>query len=167
MSESEQSPSDVIDLAVAASTAPTSSGPASPSASPAAHALLELIGRALAPEADETTRAQARELWTQCATALLAGTTAASPPPPQPAGLPMPVAPFPLPPPSMPLPPPSMPTPPLMAAMQAIKQMTPDQLLDTALQRLRAALPSGANVPASRGIQFHLVPVPPTTPGVR
>jgi hypothetical protein len=55
----------------------------------------------------------------------------------------------------------------MLLAMQAVKQMSPDQLLDTALQRLRAALPAGANVPATRGIQFHLVPIPPPVPGAK
>lgn len=161
MSESELPPSNVIEPpAHETPIAPASSPAASLSTSqPAAHALLELIGRALSPEADEGTRAQARELWTQCAAALLAGNATSPTPPPAPTSLPMPVAPI--------MPPPSMPMPPLMAAVQAIKQMTPDQLLDTALQRLRAALPSGANVPAARGIQFHLVPVPPGTPGAK
>jgi hypothetical protein len=47
-----------------------------------------------------------------------------------------------------------------------LRQLPPDQLLDLALQRLRAALPAGATVPPSKGIQFQLVPVT-SPPGSR
>jgi hypothetical protein len=161
MSESEH-PSIVIDAQAQESPSAPASSPesSSPGAPPAVHALLELIGRGLAPDADPAVRAQARELWTQCAAGLMAnGAPVLAPaPPPLPSALPMPVV--------------ShmhgaAAAPPVMAAMQALKHMSPDQLLDTALQRLRAALPSGTNVPASRGIQFHLVPIPPPPSGAK
>lgn len=58
-----------------------------------------------------------------------------------------------------------LPTSPLAMAARTLRQLPPDQLLDLALQRLRAALPAGATVSPPKGIQFQLVPVTP--PGSR
>lgn len=136
---------------------------------PQAHALLEMIGRGLAPDADESVRAQARELWVRALSMLapamfpLAGGAASGGP--LPGALPSPSTPpatgaMPTSPgaavPSAPLP-----TSPIALAAQAIKQMTPDQLIDTLIQRVRAALPAGTTVATPRGIQFQFVPVPP------
>jgi hypothetical protein len=55
----------------------------------------------------------------------------------------------------------ALPATPIAMAARALKQMTPDQLIDLVLQRLRAALPAGSAVATPRGIQFPLVPVPP------
>jgi hypothetical protein len=58
---------------------------------------------------------------------------------------------------------PSVPAPSPHAAVHAIasvlRGMTPDQLLDLAISRLRAALPAGADVPRSQAVNFHLVPL--------
>jgi len=51
-------------------------------------------------------------------------------------------------------------------AARMLRQLPPDQLLDLALQRLRAALPAGATVPTPKAIQFQLVPITPP-PGSR
>lgn len=45
------------------------------------------------------------------------------------------------------------------ALASALRGMTPDQLLDLAITRLRAALPAGAEVPAAQAIKFPLVPI--------
>lgn len=131
--------------------------PASPPAlPPEAHAMLELVARGLAPDADESTRHAARELWAQFAHVM---TTTAPVTPAMPAAPLMPI------PPAMPavpaMPTPPVPTTPIAVAARALRQMPPDQLLDLALQRLRAALPPGATVSTPRGIQFQLVPVMP------
>ena len=123
----------------------------SPSALPVeTRSILETIDRGLAGDADDATRAAARDLWTRLAPALAAVPSTAGAPA-------MPAAPA-LGPPIMP----SLPSPasPLVMAAHALKQLSPDQLLDMVLGRLRAALPAGATVPTPRGIQFQLVPVP-------
>jgi hypothetical protein len=166
MSEPEPPPPDLQDAqprevpAPPAASSHSAAPPPHPLAPPEVHALLETIGRALAPDADDGMRAQARELWTRCVSELTAGGAPAHAqplPPSGPSGLPTPVA-------APPhaggtYAPPAM--PPITAAVQAVKQMSPDQLLDIALQRLRASLPAGVNVAVPRGIQFNLVPIPP------
>jgi len=152
---SQHAPS-VADLAEhGAASAPGIAMPAAPPADP--RALLELIGLGLAPEADDATRAAARELWAQCAQSLTA-TVPVTPPDPLPAAAPV-VLPAPLTSavPVMPTTP--VPTSPIGIAARALRQLPPDQLLDLLLQRLRTALPTGATVPTPRGIQFQLVPV--------
>jgi hypothetical protein len=136
-----------------------------PSALPTeTHALLELIARGLAPDADEPTRAIARDLWAQFAQALAPGAAmpAASATPAVPA---MPAAPA-LPP--VPMPPvapivPSIPVPmsPIAVTARALRQMTPDQRLDLLLTHLRSRLPAGATVPIPKGVQFQFIPVTP------
>ena len=162
-------------------------------------AVIELIGRALAPDADEHTRAAARELWARFAQMIAmapdvlaaAGTPSAPAAPSAPVmpGMPiMPSAPR-MPPtpivqtaPSMQtapivpvahsmqampmLPQPPTPTSPFVTATGAMRQMSPDQLLDVVLGRLRAKLPAGANPPTPKGLQIPLVPVAPL-PGAR
>lgn len=53
----------------------------------------------------------------------------------------------------------SPPTPQAAAHMiaSALRGMTPDQLLDLAIARLRAALPAGAAVPVAQPVKFQLV----------
>ena len=55
--------------------------------------------------------------------------------------------------------------PPQAAAMHmiasALRGMQPDQLLDLAIARLRAAVPAGADVASVPGVKFHLLPLPP------
>jgi hypothetical protein len=126
-----------------------------------AHAMLELIGRGLAPDADDAMRDAARDLWARFAHtfATAAPVTPAAP------GIPtapaMPVAAV------MPMVP--LPSSPIAMAARTLRQLPPEQLLDLALQRLRAALPAGATVPTPKGIQFQLVPVTPSLgpPGAR
>ena len=136
---------------------------------PETHALVELICRGLAPEADESTRTAARDLWSRFAQSIA---TAAQPMPAapvtSPAPMPLPASVMPLAPATPPLttmPTVLLPASPVAMAARALRQLPPDQLLDLALQRLRAVLPAGTTVPTPKGIQFQLVPVPP--PGAR
>lgn len=139
-----------------------------PPVPPEMAALLELIGRGLASDADDATRAMARELWARCAQAIVA---AATTPPAAPVALPGSAlavahpAPVPVAMPTIPAMP-ALPAPASSIAMaaQTLRGMPSDQLLDLALQRLRAALPPGAAPATPKGIQFQLVPVPPPTP---
>jgi hypothetical protein len=125
---------------------------------PETQALLELIGRGLTPEADDATRGVARDLWARFA-ATLAATAQVAP------GAPIPVAPAAPTAPVMPSAPvmPGTPvaTSPITMAARALRQMSPDQLLEVALDRLRSKMPTGAEVPTPKGIQFQLVPVTP------
>lgn len=45
------------------------------------------------------------------------------------------------------------------ALVSALRGMTPDQLLDLAIARLRAALPPGVDVPAVKSLRFPLAPM--------
>jgi len=131
---------------------------------PETHALVELIGHGLVPEADESTRAAARDLWSRFAQSIA---TAAPPMPTapvtSPASMPAPMmSPAPATPPLATMPTVPLPTSPIAMAARALRQLPPEQLLDLVLQRLRAALPSGTTVPTPKGIQFQLVPVPPS-----
>jgi hypothetical protein len=155
---------DVAD--VPASTLPLALPVALP---PEVHALLEFIGEGLAPNADPATRAAARELWTRFAQMIAAAapmpvTAVAAVTPATPT---LPVTPTPPVLPAMPVLSaiPAVPISPVAMATRALRQLPPDQLLELALQRLRAALPAGATVPMPKGIQFQLVPVtsPPRT----
>jgi hypothetical protein len=64
------------------------------------------------------------------------------------------------------LPQPPAPNSPFATAARAMRQMSPDQLLDVVLGRLRSKLPAGANPPTPKGLQIPLVPVAPL-PGAR
>ena len=44
--------------------------------------------------------------------------------------------------------------------VSALRGVAPDQLLDLAIQRLRAALPAGVEVPPAPPLKFNIVPVP-------
>ena len=48
---------------------------------------------------------------------------------------------------------------PLHAAVSALRGMPPDQLLDLAIARLKAALPPGTEAPPVRRLAVPLVPV--------
>ena len=53
------------------------------------------------------------------------------------------------------------PTSPNVAAQviaSMLRGMTPDQLLDIAIARLRAALPAGTEVPQPQAVKFQLIP---------
>lgn len=41
-----------------------------------------------------------------------------------------------------------------------LRNIPPDQLLDLAISKLRAALPEGAEVPAVQPLRFHIVQLP-------
>lgn len=43
--------------------------------------------------------------------------------------------------------------------VSALRGVPPDQLLDLAIQRLRAALPAGVEVPRAQPLKFHIIPV--------
>jgi hypothetical protein len=43
--------------------------------------------------------------------------------------------------------------------VSALRGMTPDQLLDLAIARLRAALPAGTEMAAPQPVKFHLVDI--------
>ncbi len=111
--------------------------------------VLTVIRRGLAPDADAAAQAMARDICARIAQL-----------PPQPVAVALPTAPQPssfgigaaI---------PRMPESPLTTATRALRELPPEQLLDMVLQRLRAALPTGAAVPAPKGIQFPLVPMPP------
>ena len=49
---------------------------------------------------------------------------------------------------------------PLVAAVSMLRSMPPDQLLDLAIARLRAALPAGVTVDPVPPLRFTLLPVP-------
>jgi hypothetical protein len=171
-----ESASDTARMLPVSATSPVAEpegAPAPPTLAPAAtlaialpsemRAMLELVDRGLAPDADDATRAAARELWARCAQLIAAA--ASTSPPATAASAPVASAPLPIPtgPTMAPVP---LPTSPIAMAARTLRQMSPDQLLELALQRLRAALPQGATVPAAKGIQFPLIPVPPQ-PGPR
>jgi hypothetical protein len=46
------------------------------------------------------------------------------------------------------------------SAVAMLRNVAPEQLLDLAIAKLRAALPAGTPVPAVSPIKFNLVPVP-------
>ena len=52
------------------------------------------------------------------------------------------------------------PTPPIANIVAALRSAPPEQLLDLAIAKLRAALPVGTNVPSATPVRFHLVQVP-------
>ena len=51
---------------------------------------------------------------------------------------------------------------PVAAMVGALRGVPPDQLLELAIARLRAALPAGTDVPAVTPLKFSLVPIHPT-----
>ena len=48
---------------------------------------------------------------------------------------------------------------PIASIIGALRGVPPDQLLDLAITKLRAALPASAEVPAVAPIKFHILPV--------
>lgn len=48
----------------------------------------------------------------------------------------------------------------IAGVVSALRGVAPDQLLDLAIQRLRAALPAGVEVPPAPPLKFNIVPVP-------
>lgn len=134
---------------------------------------LEMIGEALTADANETTRAGARELWSrlsQLITAAPALSSVSSAPAqhaaPTALSSPVPAVPSSAPAlPQMQLPAVPAPTIPFAHAARMLRQLPPEQLLDVVLHRLRAALPAGAVLSTPKAIQFQLVPVsPPLAP---
>lgn len=117
-------------------------------------ALLEILRRGLVPSADASSQAIARDV---CARILLV----LSPPSPTAAAPFVPLVPVSAP--NAGFVPVAAPTPtsPLAAMVGTLRNLPPEQLLDMAIQRLRAALPAGSTVAEPKGIQFQLVPVTP------
>ncbi len=62
--------------------------------------------------------------------------------------------------PGQPLAAPIAPTSPVAAVVGALRGVPPDQLLDLAIAKLRAALPAGADVPTAQPLKFQIVPIP-------
>jgi hypothetical protein len=48
----------------------------------------------------------------------------------------------------------------IASALTALRGVSPDQLLDLAIAKLRAALPVGGDAPAASAIRFRMIPVP-------
>lgn len=150
--ELEHAPPERPDAERSASSAASASLAGSLGATEETHAMLAVIGRGFAVDADDAARSDARELWARLAPAIAASAAATTPPAPAmypsvPSAALMPMG--------------SATPSPITAAARALRQLPPDQLLDLLLQRLRASLPAGATVPAAKGIQFQLVPVAP------
>jgi hypothetical protein len=59
----------------------------------------------------------------------------------------------------------TLPLPDVAAIVKAVSAMGPDQLLEVAITRLRAALPSHAKPVQVAPLKFHIVPVPTTRGG--
>ncbi|MEJ7602403.1 MAG: hypothetical protein WKG01_31205 [Kofleriaceae bacterium] len=53
-------------------------------------------------------------------------------------------------------------TTPVQAVVAALRGVPPDQLLDLAIARLRAALPAGTDVKPVAPLKFHILPLAPT-----
>ncbi|MDQ3366745.1 MAG: hypothetical protein M3680_15075 [Myxococcota bacterium] len=49
---------------------------------------------------------------------------------------------------------------PIAAAVSVFRGMTPEQLLDLAIARLKAAVPEGTPTVAAQPVKFHLLPLP-------
>jgi hypothetical protein len=116
-----------------------------------ADVILEIIRRGLAPDADGPARALAGDVCRHLAQLVVPpAATATAAPARAPAGnMPPPIQ------------TPATPSSPVATIVTSLRNLPPEQLLDLAIQRLRAALPADATVPAPTGIQFQLVPVPP------
>lgn len=52
-----------------------------------------------------------------------------------------------------------VPTSPLQAIIGAFRTMSPDQLMDLAIAKLKTALPAGAEVPSVSTVRIPIVPV--------
>src|SRR5262245_13294201 len=127
------------------------------SSTPEAEAILEVIRRGIAPDADPAARSSALDVCGRIVQAF------GGPMPASPANL-APVASAPTMPPPFAMPQgfaPPAPASPLAAAVGMLRNLPPEQLLDLAIQRLRAALPQETTVPETKGIQFQLVPLIP------
>jgi hypothetical protein len=48
----------------------------------------------------------------------------------------------------------------LASALVALRGVPPEQLLDLAITKLRAAVPAGVTVPATTPLKFQLIPIP-------
>jgi hypothetical protein len=54
----------------------------------------------------------------------------------------------------------AVPENPFAAIVGSLRGVPPDQLLDLAIDKLRAALPAGTDVPTVTPLKFHIVPLP-------
>jgi hypothetical protein len=55
---------------------------------------------------------------------------------------------------------PTQPVPSIASTVAMLRGVPPDQLLDLAIDRLRAALPAGVEVPPAPPLKFHLIQLP-------
>lgn len=101
------------------------------------HAALEVIRSAFLPSSDEAARHLAREACYRLLQLLGAPT-----PPPTPATAHLTAV-----------------APAVQAIAELIRKTPPDQLLDLAIERLRRAVPPGAQVPVTPPLRFQFVPV--------
>jgi hypothetical protein len=106
---------------------------------------------------------EARQGGIRACRAILAALEATSPEAPTPpdASAARPTEPAATPPPMPDMPPAAAPPvmPDVAAVVGALRGMPPEQLLDLAIARLRAALPPGSTMPAAAPVRFHLIPV--------
>jgi hypothetical protein len=131
------------------------------SSAPEMEAVLEIIRRGLAPDADAAARANALEVCGRIVQAFgppVAAPPVAVTPVPSIASIPATSPPFTMPQGFAP----AAPASPLAAAVGMLRNLPPEQLFDLAIQRLRAALPQGATIAEPKGIQFQLVPGGPS-----
>jgi hypothetical protein len=56
---------------------------------------------------------------------------------------------------------PASPAPAIANIVSALRGVPPDQLLDLAIAKLRAALPAGVDVARPAPLNFNIVPIPP------
>ena len=138
-------------------SSPTALALASHAGLPDPQVIRATIDRGLAADADDAARVAARELWLRLSVVMSSAMPATIPAAGGMAGASGPageVSAYP----AMPMAP--GPTSPVVAIVQTLRQLPPDQLLDLVIGRLRAALPAGVTVANPRGISFPLVPMP-------
>lgn len=158
-------------IAVPPSISPALMASASLAGLPDPGVILSTIERGLDPNAEDTARLAARDLWSRLSV-VLSSTMAATAVVPTPPGVAVPsaavasgaqhqVSAQPV----IQLPTTgggSASTTPIGDLVRTLRQVPPDQLLDLVIGRLRAALPAGVTAAQPRGIQFQLVPVTPS-----
>lgn len=113
--------------------------------------LLDAIRAATAPDATDDIKGAGANACRALLAALeaRAGEPLAAPPPASP---------------TTPNPAPALDASQVQTAIRALGSMQPEQLLDLAIARLRAALPAGSEVAPTRPVKFQMLPLPPTAP---
>lgn len=122
--------------------------------------LIEAIRIALRDDAEPNARraglVACRELLTVLETATADEPAASTAPLPSAPPLDLPAAPVSNAPPAPPFDPAAIAT-----VVASLGKLPPEQLLDLAIARLRAALPPNASIPAPQPLRFHIVPLHP------